>query len=215
MQQRMATRSAALVAFVLLCFGYVPAAGAGEATEQVRQTVEQIRSVFKDRDLNKPEKKKQRNARLRTIVEGRFDFEEMSKRSLGLHWSKRTPEEQREFVSLYKDLLEDVYLRKLEQHESKIKEHVEDKVVYLDERTEGSYALVRTAVVTKGGKEVRLDYRLLRKNEKWEVYDVYIEGVSLVNNYRKQFSQIIRSGSYEDLLKRLRAKSFKEPEEKP
>lgn len=193
----------------------LPSTGwAGEPTEQVRQSIESIRSVFRNKELSKPENRKERNAQLRRIVEARFDFEEMSKRSLGIHWKKRTPEEQKEFVSLYKDLLEDVYLRKLERHESEIKEHVEDRVVYLNERIEDSYALVQTQVITKDGKEVRLDYRLLKRNGKWEVYDVYIEGVSLVNNYRKQFSQIIRSGSYEELVKRLKEKKFKSPEEK-
>lgn len=202
------------VILLIICFFLPSKALAGEPTDQVRQSVEAIRSVFKNKELSKPENRKERNAQLRRIVEDRFDFEEMSKRSLGIHWRKRTPEEQKEFIPLYKDLLEDVYLRKLERHEREIKEHVEDKVVYLNERVEDSYALVQTEVVTKDGKEVRLDYRLLKENGKWLVYDVYIEGVSLVNNYRKQFSQIIRSGSYEDLVKRLKAKKFKEPEEK-
>ena len=196
---------------LLVCFFLPSKATAGEPTEQVRQSVEEIRSVFRDKELSRPENKKERNAQLRRIVEFRFDFEEMSKRSLGIHWRKRTPEERKEFVALYKDLLEDVYLRKLERHDSEIKEHLEDRVVYLDERVENSYALVRTNIVTKKEVTIPIEYKLLKKGNKWEVYDVVIEGVSLVNNYRNQINSIIRSNSYEELVKRLKNKTIKGP----
>jgi phospholipid transport system substrate-binding protein len=129
----------------------------------------------------------------------------MAKRSLGPAWNKRTPDEKKEFVSLFSDLLEDTYIRKIERYDH-------EKVLYTGERVEGSYAAVRTKVVTEKEVEIPVEYRIFRKDGKWEVYDIIIEGVSLVNNYRTQFSDIIRSESYAGLVKRLKAKVKKEEE---
>ena len=177
---------------------------AGEATDQVRQTVDAVIDVLKDKELKKPGKEKQRKARLREIIVKRFDFEEMAKRSLALHWSKRTPEEQKEFVSLYSDLLENTYIKKIERYEN-------EKVVYTDEKIDGLYAMVKTKISSGKEIDIPVDYKIFRKNGKWAVYDIIIEGVSLVNNYRSQFNQIIRSDSYGELIKRLKEKALKEP----
>jgi len=128
----------------------------------------------------------------------------MAKRSLAQNWNKRTPEEQKEFVSLYSDLLENAYIRKIEKYE-------DEKVVYGEEKTEGTYASVKTNIVTTKEVSIPIEYRLVREDSQWKVYDVVIEGVSLVNNYRNQFNSILRSGSYEDLVKRLKGKTLKEP----
>lgn len=196
-----------IVLIVLFCLGLGPVipaqALAGEATEQVKQTVDAVVEVLRDKELKKPDKKEQRRKKIREIINRRFDFEEMAKRSLGLHWKERKPEERKEFVSLFSDLLENTYINKIERYE-------DEKVAYTGERIDGEYALVKTKIVSPKGADVPVDYKIFRKGDKWEVYDIMVEGVSLVNNYRSQFNQIIRSGSFEELLKRLRNKMVKE-----
>ncbi len=185
--------------------GAVPTACAGDATDQIRETADAVIAVLNNKELKKPENKLKRRKQLREIVDKRFDFAEMAKRSLGLAWNKRTPEEKKEFVSLFSDLLEDTYIRKIERYEH-------EKVIYTGERVEGSYAAVRTKVVTDQGVEIPVEYRIFKKGTKWEVYDIIIEGVSLVNNYRSQFSSIINSDTYAGLVKKLKEKVKKESE---
>lgn len=200
-RNRISLALAALIAGLsLVCFA--PRANAGEPTEQVKETVDAVMKILNDKELRKPEKEKERRSGIRLAVIKRFDFEEMAKRSLAAHWKDRTPAEQKEFVSLYSDLLENAYIRKIERYEN-------EKVVYYDERLDGDYAAVKTKIVDKKGLSIPVEYRIIRKKDKWEVYDIIIEGVSLVNNYRTQFTQIIRSGSYNDLVRRLREKVIK------
>jgi len=175
---------------------------AGEPTEQLKQTVDAVIKILNNKELKKPEKQSERRLKIRETVEKRFDFEEMAKRSLALHWKNRTPQEQKEFVSLFSDLLEDTYIRKIERYE-------DEKVAYTEEKNDGSYATVRTKVITTKETEIPVDYKIFKKEQKWEVYDISIEGISLVNNYRTQFNQIIRSGSYEELITRLKKKVLK------
>lgn len=180
---------------------------AGEPTEQVRQTVDKVLGILQDKALKGPAKAKERRTTLRKVIDERFDFEEMARRSLALHWKKRTPEEQKEFVELYSDLLERAYINKIEQY-------TDEKVTYTGEAQEGNRAAVRTVIITKKNVEIPIEYRLHRTGAGWKAYDVIIEGVSLVNNYRKQFNSIISSKSYEELLRRLRSKQpdeFEEP----
>ncbi|MCL4475533.1 MAG: ABC transporter substrate-binding protein [Nitrospirae bacterium] len=177
---------------------------AGEPTNQVKQTVDAVLEVLRNKELKKPDKTEQRRAQIRKIVSERFDFGEMAKRSLAQNWKKRTPEEQKEFVALYTDLLENTYIRKIEKYQ-------DEKIVYGEEKIEGNYASLKTSVITTKEVEIPIEYRLLREGNQWRAYDVVIEGVSLVNNYRNQFNSILRSGSYEDLVKRLKNKTLKEP----
>lgn len=193
---------------LVLCLSFflVPPARAlaGEPTNQVKQTVDAVLDVLRNKELKRPDKAEQRRAQIRKVVSGRFDFAEMAKRSLALHWKKRTPEEQKEFVALYTDLLENTYIKKIEKYQ-------DEKVVYLDEKQQGDHATVKTNIVTTKELEIPIEYRLMKEGSEWKAYDVVIEGVSLVNNYRNQFNSIIRSGSYEELVKRLKSKSLKEP----
>lgn len=176
-------------------------AEAGDATDQVRQTVDAVLEVLRDSELNKPAKKAQREKALREIIEKRFDFEEMARRSLARHWSRRTQEEQKAFVALYSDLLENTYIQKIERYEN-------EKVEYADEKTDGAYAVIKTRIMGKGSA-IPVDYKIQKKDGRWSVYDIIIEGVSLVNNYRSQFDQVISSQSYEELVKRLKEKTKK------
>lgn len=175
---------------------------AGEPTEQVKKTVDAVIRILNDKELKKPEKTKERRTSIRQAVIKGFDFEEMSKRSLAANWKERTPAEQKEFVALYTDLLENSYINKIERYEN-------EKVAYIDERTDGEYAVVKTKIFDGNKIAIPVDYKIVRKKDRWEVYDIVIEGVSLVNNYRTQFTQIIRSSSYNDLVKRMKEKIVK------
>jgi phospholipid transport system substrate-binding protein len=187
--------------FLILLFALLlpSAVQAGEPTEELKKSVDAVIDVLKDKELKKPGNTKERRAKIRKIVNGRFDYEEMAKRSLALHWRKRTPEERKEFVPLYSDLLERTYIDKIEKYQ-------DEEVLYVGELTEGQNALVKTKVITTQDVEIPISYRLYKKADGWKVYDVIIEGVSLVQNYRSQFNSIIRSDSYQVLVKRLKDK---------
>jgi phospholipid transport system substrate-binding protein len=191
---------AAALLLSLVLFPLAPSkALAGEPTQQVKETVDEVINILNDKELKKPDKRKERSAKIREVVEKRFDFAEMAKRSLGIYWRQRTPEEQKDFVSLFSDLLEDTYIRKIERYEH-------EKVTYVGEMTQGPYATVKTVIITTKEVEIPVNYKIFKSGAKWEVYDIIVEGVSLVNNYRTQFYQIIGSGSYADLVKKLKAK---------
>jgi phospholipid transport system substrate-binding protein len=121
----------------------------------------------------------------------------MARRSLGVHWKDRTPQERQEFVMLFTDLLENSYAGKIEGYKG-------EKIVYGKETVDPPYAEVRTTIVTPQGQEYSVDYRLLKNPDRWRVYDVVIEGVSLVNNYRSQFAGILQKSSFDELSKKLR-----------
>ncbi|MDI6889433.1 MAG: ABC transporter substrate-binding protein [Thermodesulfovibrionales bacterium] len=193
-----------LTGFTVYCLLFtVPIAYAGEPTYQVKQTIDGVLDILKNKELKKPEKTKERRALIRKVVGNRFDFEEMSKRSLALHWRARSSEEKREFVALYSDLLERSYIKKIEGYE-------DEQILYTGETIDGDYAVVKTKIITKRNVEIPIEYRLMKKNAKFEVYDVVIEGVSLVNNYRNQFNRIIRTSSYAELLRRMKSKQEEE-----
>jgi phospholipid transport system substrate-binding protein len=129
-----------------------------------------------------------------------FDYGEMAQRSMGRHWKDRSAAEKKEFVQLFETLLENSYVGKIESYN-------QEKIVYLKETMDGDEAVVKSKVVTAKRDEFTLDYRLVNKGGKWMVYDVVIEGVSMVSNYRTQFNKIIQNQGYGELLKKLRSKS--------
>lgn len=179
-------------------FGRIPSAAASEPTAVVKGTIDEIIRTLKDPALGQPGRKEERKALLEKIISARFDFTEMAKRSLAAHWRERTPAEQKEFIHLFEKLLENSYLGKIEAY-------TDEKVVYTRELLEGDFSEVKTKILSKGD-EIPIDYRLLRDGSDWRVYDIVIDGVSLVNNYRSQFNKIIRSASYEALVQKMRAK---------
>jgi phospholipid transport system substrate-binding protein len=171
----------------------------GTATEAVRGTVNQVIQILSDPDLKKPNKAQERRRLLEKVVGERFSYEEMAKRTLGSHWQKLDEPARAEFVELFKRLLINSYADRVEGYSG-------EQVSYLNERHEGNYAEVRTKVAS-GKTEIPLDYRLVNKNGEWRVYDVVVDGVSLVSNYRGQFAKIMRTSGYEELVKQLREKS--------
>jgi len=190
-----------VMAAVVLTGVAAQSASAGQATEAMRGTIDEVLRVLADKDLKQPAKANERRQLLEKVVGERFDYEEMSRRSLGASWGNLSDKEKQEFVALFQTLLVNTYADKIESYTG-------DGVQFLNERNEKEYAEVRTKVLT-GKTEIPLDYRLLNKGSGWRVYDVVVDGVSLVNNYRGQFSKILRNGSYADLVDQLRKKSEK------
>jgi phospholipid transport system substrate-binding protein len=175
---------------------------AGEPTEMIRKTTDKIIGIVIDPALKGPEKAAERKRLVREAVSEQFNREEMSQRTLAQHWSKRTEGEKKEFVDLYAKLLEGTYLDKVEGYSG-------EKVLYEDETVDGKYAVVKVKILSKQGTNISVEYRL-KKGIDWLVYDVSIEGVSLVNNYRNQFNSIIVRSSYKDFINKLRAKVEKQ-----
>jgi len=203
----MAARSALVALVGAGALLVADAAAAGPPTDQLRRSIELVLRVVQDPALKAEAKAAERRAMIRTVANEIFDFAEISRRSLGPHWRGRTPAEQQEFVRLFGDLLEHAYVTKIEGYSG-------ERILYVNEHLEGEVATVRTRLVTKQGTEVPLDYRMFRQGDRWRAYDVLIEGVSLVANYRVQFNSIIRRASYQELVTRLRAK-VSEPVEGP
>jgi phospholipid transport system substrate-binding protein len=183
--------------FVALLAARVATAGA--PTEQLKTQVDKVLKLLDDGALKAPDKAKERRVAVRKVAEDIFDFGETAKRSLGRHWAARTPEERDEFVKLFGDLLERSYISKIELYGG-------EKIQYVGDKIEGETAVVQSKLLTKGGGEVPIEYRMLKKGERWLVYDVVIEGVSLVSNYRTQFNKIIQTSSFQDLVKKMKTR---------
>jgi phospholipid transport system substrate-binding protein len=173
---------------------------AAEPTEAIKQTTDKVLSIVTNPALKPPSKAADKEKLIRQAVDERFDWDEMTRRSLATHWAKRTSEERKEFVRLFSDLLERTYLRKVEDYSG-------EKVLYEGETKDGDYATVKAKIVTKENKDIPVEYRLKKERNDWLIYDVSTEGVSLVGNYRTQFNSIISQSSYENLVKRLREKT--------
>jgi phospholipid transport system substrate-binding protein len=180
---------------------YATAANAGVPTEQVRGTVDQVIAILADPSLKTESKQKERRDQLRRVIFARFDFAEMARRSLGPEWRRRTATEQQEFINLFTDLLQDNYIGTIESYSG-------DKVGYTRELQEKDNAEVQTTLTTKGEAAYSINYRLRLVDKDWKVYDVVIENISVVNNYRSQFSRVISKSSYEELVRAMKEKKL-------
>jgi phospholipid transport system substrate-binding protein len=177
-------------------------AEAGEPLEKIRQTVDDVVTVLSDEALKAPERAEERRTKIRQAVFQRFSFDEMAQRALAQHWRKRTPEERKEFVAVFSDLLERSYIDKVESYGGG-----KQNILYTKETIDkDGFASVRSEIVNARDMNVEVEYRLLQRDGDWTVYDVVIEGVSLVNNYRTQFNKIITESSYENLVKQMKLK---------
>lgn len=168
--------------------------------EQVKATIDKVMEVLRDPTLQSASKKAERREKLRQIILPRFDFTEMAKRALGNNWN-RYPDQQREFVTAFTQLLEETYADQIEGANG-------EKVVYLNERTDKNYAEVATKVISPKGDETSMIYKLHSVESDWKVYDIVVENVSVVNNYRAQFSRVLSNASMDELIKRIKEKRF-------
>jgi phospholipid transport system substrate-binding protein len=199
----MRERLVILLSLMLIAFGIETAYGALSPLKIMNATTDRVVEILRDKELKKATKTPERRAAIRKAVTEVFDFEEMSKRALSVHWQKLTIEERKEFVYLFSDLLERSYIKKIEGYS-------DEKIDYLEEKIDGDSALVKSKITTRRNIEIPIDYKLLKRGDKWYVYDVVIEGVSLINNYRTQFNKIIRQSSYTELIKRMKNKQEEE-----
>ena len=182
-------------------------AAAGVPLEQLRTQVDRVLKVLDDPELKKDGKAKDRRVVVRQIANEIFDFAETARRSLGRHWPARTPAEQVEFVRLFSDLMERSYISKVELYGG-------EKIQYVSDMIDADQAKVQTKLLTRQGSDIPIEYRMHKKGERWLVYDVIIEGVSLVSNYRTQFNKVVQTESYPALVQKLRAKDM-EPAASP
>ena len=177
-----------LVAVVLLMLLASPALAAFTPTDTVKDAINQVIAELKGHSLER----EQRWASIGRIINDRFDFRSMSQSVLATSWQEATSEEKRQFVEYFSQYLEDTYRTKIESYS-------DQRVEYLAEQVRKDRATVDTAVVTSA-KRIPITYRLKLTKGEWVAYDVVIEGVSLVNNYRSTFSAIVKAGGMDGLL---------------
>lgn len=183
----------------IIIFSAGGVAAASPAQDQLKQAIDAILTVLRNPELKAISQKEKRRDTLEKIVEDRFDFEKMSQLSLARHWKERTASEKSEFAALFGQLLKDTYISKMEGY-------TDEKVVFLRERIRKKKAQIDTKIITQT-IEIPINYRMFtRKNDQWMVYDMVIEGVSLIGNYRSQFGQMLEKGSFEDLMDKLKKK---------
>jgi phospholipid transport system substrate-binding protein len=173
----------------------VPTADRSGPLSVVNSSVSRVLTIVRSQSADATESGKRR-AEIRQAAVELFDFDEMSRRLLGQRWTDASPEEQRDFVALFTDLLERAYLNSLGNYRLAT-------ITFQGETISGSHAQVQSRM-SAGKSEVAIEYRLLEQNGRWAVYDVAVDGVSLISNYRSQFSSILKRMSFAQLLDRLR-----------
>ncbi len=180
-----------LAGILFLLPGFTPAKAVLNPTEQVRETVDNILAILRDKSLDWHSR--QRN--IEAIIDARFDFQSMSQSVLAKHWKKATPMERQQFVEFFSQYLDHVYITKMEKY-------TDEYVKYGAEKVNGDRATVDTFIVTKT-VDIPVTYKLKRNSDEWYAYDVVIENVSLVNNYRSVYSAIIQTDGMGGLLDNL------------
>jgi len=184
-----------LMSVVLLTF-WQPVQAASPM-EDIKSTTDKIIDIVTNPHLKEPEQKDARARLIRAAVDERFDWEEISRRTVGRYWARTSAEQRATFTELFSRLLERTYMDRVDDYSG-------EQVVYLEELIDGNYALVKVMIQTPRSADIPVDYRIINKDGKWLIYDINIQGVSLVNNYRIQFSNILARSSFDDLVAQLR-----------
>lgn len=185
-----------VMGFVAMCLFCSPSVFASEITGNLKATIDEVIEIVTDENLKSQEKA--RRDKLRETIGKRFNYNQMVIRSLARDWNNRTPKEREDFEALFKKLLENSYA-------SKIESYSDEKINYVDEVVKGKYALVKTEIVRRDGT-IEVDYKMIQDDGEWKVYDFLIEGVSMIRNYRSQFTKIIRNESFDALVQKLTTK---------
>lgn len=185
------------IAAVISVLGFVPAIGlANSPSQQIKQTIQQVITVV----ANPSSDDRTRAEMLRETLVPRFDWLEMAKQALGKHWTAASGREN-EFVSAFAEFLGNAYIGQIGSYRN-------EKVLFVQESIENNRAYVRTQIVPENGEPTSVNYRLHRIEGEWKIYDVVVEDISIVMNYRSQFNRILSKGSFDDLLSQLKAKTF-------
>jgi phospholipid transport system substrate-binding protein len=196
-----------LVALLVGHLGAPPEALADAATDYLRVRIEKIYDLIGTSgsvEAAAPD----RQTAARRVLDEMFDWTEMARRSLGPHWAERTAAERAEFVRLFSELFQRTYISRIELADR-------EKFQYLSETADREGAVVKTRVITRKGRQIPVDYLTRRSGDQWKIYDLGIEGISLVNNYRSQFTNLITRSSYQELVDKLKALVEKRPAESP
>jgi phospholipid transport system substrate-binding protein len=196
-RMRHAIISRLLVAAICSCFFVGLAQAASSPLETVQTGTDKVLHTLKEHSGDS----QKRREGIRKIVDDYFDFDEMARRSLGPHWNQQPPAKQQEFAQAFNKFLFNVYIDKIEKY-------TDEKITYKQGETKDNFAIVDALVVGNQSGQISLIYHLHLKDGNWKAYDVVIEGVGLVENYRSQFDSILSRGSFEDLLKQLREKNL-------
>ena len=183
----------------LLILSTAQSGWAATAQEQLKGAIDRVVTTLESPTLKGDGKVAERRSAVRKIANEIFDFGEIARRSLGRYWQPLSEPQRSEFVGLFGDLLERSYISKIELYGG-------EKIIYNGERVDGDLATVSTKIITKNGTEVPVDYRLFRRGDRWMIYDINIEGISLVSNYRTQFNKIIQTSGYNTLVDRMKTK---------
>lgn len=199
MQPRTVLLFVAMLTLVLLFAPVAARASGNSLTAEIKSSIDGILDILKDSNLSSPSNQEKRRVKMRELVRGRFDFEEMAKRSLARHWNDRTPEERKRFVALFSDLIEASYI-------SKIESYSDEKITYDREELRGDkYGSVSTTIISPK-VDIPIEYKVIKKDGKWFVYDVVIEGVSFISTYRNQYNRTIVRESYAYLIQEMKGK---------
>jgi phospholipid transport system substrate-binding protein len=191
-----------ILVFIIMVMLVPVSAHAGAPIETVRGHVDKVLDVLRDSSMKGSSAEKIKKDRIRLISEKMFDYTELSRRTLGQNWNKFKADQQQEFIELYKSILEGAYI-------DRIMSYTDEKIIFAKENQLSEKTVeIQTTIVTKKA-DIPINYRVIQKGGEWRVYDVIIEGVSLISNYRTQFAQILGNKSPEGLLDTLRKKAGK------
>ena len=196
----------ALTLAIFLILAFAQGSWATTATEQLKSAIDRVLATVDAPAFKGDGRAVERRIAVRTIANEIFNFTEIARRSLGRYWQPLSEAQRTEFVGLFGDLLERSYIAKIELYGG-------EKIVYSGERVDGDFTTVSTKIMTKNGTEVPVDYRLVRRDDRWMIYDVNIEGISLVSNYRTQFNKIIQTSGYNSLVEKMKTKQTESAEE--
>ncbi len=185
---------------LVLILGAAKTAQASGITDDLKTTIDQVLDVVIDPKYK--DDRKTRRDKMKGLIFPKFNFLEMGKRSLGSkNWKARSPEERKIFIGMFGKLLENSYASKLESFS-------DEEIAYIDEIVKGKFAMVKTEVIRKSDN-FSIDYKMIKTGNEWLIYDIVIEGVSAIKNYRSQFAKIIHSDSFDTLMEKLSAKIIK------
>lgn len=174
-------------------------AQAGVATDRIKTATDKLIEILSNHDLDPPEMAGKRAHMIRETVDSVFDWTAFSQRALGRHWRKLTKSEKEEFIPLFGQLIERTYMDKTRQYSNQ-------QMNFISEETDEKYGVVDAEVILKNEANIPIQFRVVKKNETWFIYDVYVKEISLVNNYRTQFNDIMTKSGYDELVSRLKTK---------
>jgi phospholipid transport system substrate-binding protein len=196
MRYRILARGAVITGIVLAT---TAGALAGPATDQLKPQIDDVIATLDNPALQAESRTVERREAVRAITDRIFDWTVMARRALGQHWEERTVAEKIAFVPLFRELMEQAFIGKIEQYGA-------ESVAYVGESLDGDESLVRTRVTVRPSGDVGVDYRMAWQGTRWMIYDVLVERTSIVRNYRAQFDSVIKKSSYEELIRKIRGK---------